>query len=228
MTRCFTAVALALAFVAPASADDWPHWRGLGRDGVSKETDLLQEWPAGGPQLRWKATDIGTGYSSPAIVAGRVYLQTTRDNKEFALALDEKSGDKVWSVPIGTVGENRGPQYPGTRSTPTVDGDLVYCVASGGELVCLERNDGKLKWKKHLQQDFDGKPGNWAYSESVLIDGEKLICTPGGETAALAALEKLTGEVIWKAIIPDCGTAEYSSIMVVRAKYRSVERHPAI
>src|SRR5579859_7705680 len=103
MNRYREIIVLLLMLTTPAAADDWPQWRGPGRDGVSNETGLLQEWPEGGPSLRWKATDIGTGYSSPAIAAGRVYVQTTRDNVEFALALDEKSGEQAWSVPIGTV-----------------------------------------------------------------------------------------------------------------------------
>src|SRR4029078_5449708 len=141
-----------------------------------------------GPALRWKAIDIGTGYSSPSVVHGRVYLQTTHDNEQFALALDEKSGAKVWEAPIGKVGKNRGPQYPGTRSTPTVDGDRIYCLASDGQLVCLDIASGEIRWKKHLRQDFSGEDGDWAYSESVLIDGDVLVCTPGGKQAGLAAL----------------------------------------
>ena len=176
---------------------------------------MLQTWPADGPALRWKATDIGTGYSSPSVVRGRVYLQTTHDNDEFALALDEKTGAKVWEVPIGKVGKNRGPQYPGTRSTPTVDGDQMYCLASDGELTCLETAKGDMKWKKHLRQDLGGEDGAWAFSESVLIDGDVLVCTPGGKTAGLAALNKHTGETIWTSSVPGGGTAEYASIMIV-------------
>ncbi len=216
MPRLLTAVVFALVSGSPMFAADWPQWRGPARDGVSRETGLLKEWPRQGPPLRWKASDIGTGYSSPAIVEGRVYLQTTRAGDEFALVLDEKSGTEIWSVPIGKVGENRGPQYPGTRSTPTIDGDRLYCLASDGELVCLERARGEMKWKKNLKNDFKGEPGNWAYSESVLIDGDMLACTPGGSTATLAALNKLSGEVIWKSAVPDVGTAEYSSIMIAR------------
>jgi outer membrane protein assembly factor BamB len=198
-----------------ARAADWPQWRGPERTGISKETGLLQTWPAEGPTLRWKATDIGTGYSTPVISQGRVYMQTTRDNDEFALALDEKTGAKTWEVPIGKVGRNQGPQYPGTRSSPTVDGDYLYCLASDGDLTCLETADGKLKWKKHLRTDFGGAYGMWAYSESVLIDGDNLVCTPGGNTASLAALDKKTGETIWKSPIPQGGTAEYASIMIL-------------
>lgn len=210
------ALMIGMILISPAGASDWPQWRGPDRNGVSKETGLLKEWPQGGPALRWKADDIGTGYSSPAVARGRVYLQTTRDNDEFALALDEKNGDRLWSVAIGKVGENRGPQYPGSRSTPTVDGDSLYCLASNGELVSLSTSDGKIKWQKQLRADFDGQPGNWAYSESVLIDGEALVCTPGGTAAPLAALNKHTGETIWKASdVPDMGTAEYASIVIV-------------
>ena len=139
---------------ATAFSADWPQWRGPNRDGISSETGLLQQWPDAGPKLRWMATDIGTGYSSPVIRGGRVYLQTTRGDEEFALALDERSGEQIWSARIGNVGKNRGPQYPGTRSTPTPSGDLVYCLASDGELVCLNTADGKVEWQRQLRNDF--------------------------------------------------------------------------
>lgn len=216
MLRLISTMIVTLTLNTLATAADWPQWRGPDRNGVSKETGLLQEWPQGGPALRWKAADIGTGYSSPAIVRGRVYLQTTRDSEEQALALDEKSGNKVWSMAIGKVGANRGPQYPGTRSTPTVDGDSVYCLASNGELVALAAADGKVKWQKQLRNDFAGQPGNWAYSESVLIDGDALVCTPGGDEAPVVALNKHTGNTVWKAEdVPDMGTAEYASLMIL-------------
>lgn len=215
MPRSVTTFLMALAFASVTQAEDWPQWRGPERTGISKETGLLQVWPTDGPALRWKATDIGTGYSSPSVVHGRVYLQTTHDNDEFALALDEKTGAKVWEVPIGKVGKNRGPQYPGTRSTPTVDGDRMFCLASDGDLSCLDIAKGDLKWKKHLRQDFGGEDGAWAFSESVLIDGEVLVCTPGGKTASLAAMNKHTGETIWTSTVPGGGNAEYASIMIV-------------
>jgi outer membrane protein assembly factor BamB len=216
MQRTGVTVLLGLGLLAALGAD-WPQWRGPDRTGISRETGLLQEWPKAGPPLRWKASDLGTGYSTPAVVGGRVYLQTTRGKEEFAVALEEKTGKKLWSVPIGKVGPNRGPQYPGTRSTPTVDGELLYCLASDGELVCLEANGGKAKWQKNLKSDFEGKVGNWAYSESVLIDGDALVCTPGGSSATLAALNKKTGEVIWKCAVPGGGTADYASIMSVQS-----------
>jgi len=215
MNRALSILALAMIFTSVAGAADWPQWRGPERTGISKETGLLKEWPKDGPALRWKASDIGTGYSTPAVVKGRVYLQTTRNNEEFALALDEKTGKPVWSTVIGKVGKNMGPQYPGTRATPTVDGERLYCLASDGELVCLETAEGKVKWQKNLKKDFDGKVGNWAYSESVLVDRDAVVCTPGGSTATLAALNKNSGEVVWKSAVPDGDVADYASIMIV-------------
>ncbi len=209
---------LVLGLVGSVSAtrgEESPQWRGVDRTGVSKEAGLLAKWPEGGPKVRWKKTDLGTGYSSPSVAQGRVCLQTTRDGKEFALALDEKTGDQLWSVEIGKVGENKGPQYPGTRSTPTVDGDHLYVLASDGQLSCLQAKDGKSVWSRNLMSEFDGKPGLWAYTESVLVDGDAVVCTPGGETASLAALNKKTGATLWQAVVPEGGTAEYASIMVL-------------
>ncbi len=212
-----TRILIVLAFVPAALGADWPQWRGPDRTGLSKDTGLLKEWPADGPALRWKATDIGTGYSSPVVVAGRVYTQTTNGNDESALALDEKTGKEIWKTAIGKVGKNVGPPYPGTRTTPTVDGDHLYCLASDGELNCLD-TAGKVVWHKNLVKDFGGKVGNWAYSESVLVDGDLVICTPGGKSASLAALNKKTGEAVWKTEIPEGDIADYASIMAVETE----------
>jgi outer membrane protein assembly factor BamB len=211
-------LALGLAGTLTLRADDWPQWRGPERTGLSKETGLLKEWPKDGPPLRWKATDIGPGYSAPAVAAGRVYVQTTRGDEEFALALDEKTGQEVWKAPIGGVGKNRGPDYPGTRATPTVDGDRLYCLSSAGQLTCLG-TDGKARWQKDLVSAFGGKVGrpqaSWAYSESVLVDGDRVVCTPGGAKATLAAFNKQTGEPVWLSPVPGGDAAEYASVVAV-------------
>jgi outer membrane protein assembly factor BamB len=217
MKRSLIAFAVGLALAAGAGGADWPQWRGPDRSGVSRETGLLREWPRDGPALRWKAEDIGTGYSSPAVAGGGVYVQTTRGQDEYALRLDEKTGKQLWSVALGKVGKNIGPQYPGTRSTPTVDGELVYGLSSDGDLVCLEASGGKEKWRKSFRKDLGGKVGNWAYSESVLIDGDVLVCTPGGESATLAGLDKKTAAVLWKCAVPGGDVADYASVMVVEA-----------
>jgi outer membrane protein assembly factor BamB len=210
-------LALLVLLTPIAAAADWPQWRGPNRDGVSKETGLLKEWPKDGPPLRWKATDIGTGYSTPAVVGGRVYLQTTVGNEEFALALNEADGKEVWKTGIGKVRPNVGPPYPGTRSTPTVDGDHLYCLASDGQLACLD-TAGKTKWTKNLMTDFAGKVGNWAYSESVLVDGDLVVCTPGGKKAALLAVNKKTGEPVWMTERDEEEIADYASIMPVETE----------
>ncbi len=198
-----------------APAADWPQWRGPNRDGISADKGLLEVWPAAGPKLRWTAKDIGTGYSSPSIVGGNVFVQTTKGNDEFCLCLNEKTGQELWLAKIGLVGKNRGPQYPGTRATPTIDGKYAYCLASDGTVACLSIADGKPLWTKQIAQDFGGEVGMWAYTESLLVDGDAVICTPGGATATLAALNKLTGEVIWKSAVPGGDIADYASIMAV-------------
>ena len=214
MSRLTGIPLLSILITGTLIAADWPQWRGPDRTGISKETGLLKTWPKDGPKLRWSVPDIGPGYSSPAVSKGVVFIQTTSGNDELALALEEKSGKKLWSTKIGQVGKNKGPQYPGTRATPTIDGDKLYCLASDGELMCLTR-EGKTVWQKNIKKEFSGEVGAWAYTESVLIDGDALICTPGGSTATLAALKKDSGEVIWKAAVPGGDVADYASIMTV-------------
>jgi outer membrane protein assembly factor BamB len=200
-----------------AMAADWPAWRGADRTGVSPETGLLKEWPEGGPPLAWKAHGLGDGYSSPSVVGDRIYTMGTSGKDEVALALDA-TGKKVWEAKVGptTRGGPFGANYPGPRATPTVDGDRVFVLGSDGDLVCLS-TAGKEVWRKNLEKDLGGKRGIWDYSESPLIDGDVLVCTPGGPESSLAALNKTTGEVIWKATVPDGGEAAYASVMIAEA-----------
>ncbi|HEY8505485.1 MAG TPA: PQQ-binding-like beta-propeller repeat protein, partial [Gemmataceae bacterium] len=215
MSRRLTAAVCLVVFASPAAADDWPQWRGPNRDGVSKETGLLRQWPEGGPKLLWKVTDLGTGYSTPSVSGGRVFLISSRGLDEFCQALDEQSGEKVWEVKIGAVGNpKQQPPYPGSRSTPTVDGELLYALSSAGDLVCLEAATGKERWRRSYTGDFGGVMGEWAFSESPLVDGDLLIGTPGGKEATLVALNKKTGEVVWKSPIGD--VAGYASPIAVR------------
>jgi outer membrane protein assembly factor BamB len=210
---------LAISLTVTLQAADWPQWRGPNRDGISQDTGLLQEWPEGGPKVRWQRTDIGTGYSTPVVVGGKVFVQTTGGKEEFALCLDEKTGKDVWREKIGDLYEIPGNAWPGTRSTPTVDGDRVYCLSSKGQLACLATKDGKERWKKDYIKDLGGvvglKDANWAYCESVLVDGDLVICTPGGKDAAFAALNKMTGAVVWKCALEKVDNAEYSSVIPV-------------
>jgi hypothetical protein len=205
-------------FSLVAGAADWPQWRGPQRSGISRETGLLKEWPKEGPKLLWQLKDIGHGFSTPAVVGERLYLLSNngKDN-EFVQALEVKDGKQAWSRRLGKVGPNWGPQHPGARSTPTVDGEVLYALGSDGDLACLETATGKVRWHKNLRTDFSGKPGNWAYAESPLVDGDTLVCTPGGKEATLVALDKKTGDVIWKAAVPGGDQAAYASAIVVEA-----------
>jgi outer membrane protein assembly factor BamB len=210
-------IGLSLSFQAARGAD-WPQWRGPERNGISQETGLLKEWPKEGPQLNWQVKDLGDGYSTPSVVGDRLYLIANKGMQEESLhALGVKDGKTVWSRKLGKVGVNRGPQYPGARSTPTVDGDMIYALGSDGDLACLEAKSGEVRWHKNLRSDFGGQPGRWAYAESPLIDGNVLVCTPGGKQATLVALDKKTGEAIWKSEIEGGDNAAYASVIAVTA-----------
>jgi outer membrane protein assembly factor BamB len=212
-------IAIGLCLVpARLQADDWPQWRGPRRNGVSRETGLLKEWPKDGPKLLWKIADIGSGYSTPSVVGDRLYLLANEGpDNEFVQAHAVKDGQRVWRTTLGKVGPNTPPpmNYAAARSTPTVDGEFLYALGSDGDLASLEIRTGKVRWQKNLRTVFGGKPGNWAYAESPLIDGDALVCTPGGADATLVALNKKTGEVIWKCATPEGDQAAFASAIVV-------------
>jgi len=212
------AVCLAL-FALPAGAADWPQWQGPQRDAVSKETGLLKEWPKDGPPLAWKIKGLGGGYSAPSVAGGRIFGMSYRGGDEVVWALDEKDGTEVWATTIAPAAKDIGsPGQEGPRCTPTVDGDLVYALGTAGDLVCLKVADGKEVWHKNLKKDFGGRfMARWAYCESPLIDGDKLVCTPGGKDATVVALDKKNGDVVWKASVSDGNGAGYASPIVVES-----------
>jgi outer membrane protein assembly factor BamB len=191
--------ALGCALVAGAAAADWPQWQGPDRNGMSKETGLLQEWPKAGPPLAWKIKTLGGGDSAPAIAAGKIYGMSNRGDDEIVWALSEKDGSEVWVTPLGAALQPRMPQSKeGPSCTPTVEKDRLYVIGMGGEIACLQTADGKIVWHRSFTKDFGGRSPTWSYRESPLIDGDHLICTPGGEDALMVALDKKTGETVWK------------------------------
>jgi outer membrane protein assembly factor BamB len=207
---------LGVAFLSVLAAADWPQWRGPERNGISKETGLLQDWPKAGPRLAWQVKDIGYGYSTPAVVGPYLYLISNKDKEdEFVQARTVKDGQPVWSKRLGKVGNpEQWGNYFGARSTPTVEGKVMYALSSDGDLACLETAGGTVRWHKNLRSDFGGEPGMWAYSESPLIDGDVLICTPGGKEATLVALDKHNGKLIWKSAVPGGPKAGYASVVI--------------
>ncbi len=189
---------------------DWPQWQGPDRTAVSRETGLLREWRPDGPRLVWEADYVGEGYSTPTVAAGRLFLMGNRDGKECVLALSEADGGELWASVIGPA---VGVSYPGPRCSPTVDGDRVYALGVGGDLVCLATASGSELWRKSLRKDFGGGVGGWGYSESPLVDGDRLLFTPGGGKATVVAVKKMTGETVWQAKVPNGDQAAYSSIV---------------
>jgi outer membrane protein assembly factor BamB len=196
---------------------DWPQWRGPTRSAISKETGLLKVWPEGGPQKIWSAKGLGGGYGSPIVVAGKIYGLGKIDSKEYAWCLDEKDGSQLWSkefAPSAKISYDEGP-----RCTPTFDsnpklGAVIYAVGVGGDLACIKAENGETVWAKNYGKDFGGRMmSGWGFSESPLIDGNKIICTPGADKAAIVALDKTTGDLIWKAEVRNTGGSGYASLI---------------
>lgn len=179
-----------------AQANDWPQWRGPQRDGISRETGLLKTWPEGGPQKVWLCREVGLGYSGMAVVGDTLYTMGALGETEHLFAVNVKDGSLKWSADIGpklTNGWGDGP-----RGTPTVEGDRVYAISGKGRVVCASAKSGELLWKVEFIGDLKGKIPNWGYTESPLVDGDRVICTPGGDRGAIVALNKQTGEVLWR------------------------------
>jgi outer membrane protein assembly factor BamB len=200
---------LPLLLTFAAYAADWPQWRGPNRDGISSETGLLTSWPSGGPKVVWKVNGLGVGYSSFSIVKGRMYTQGQRGNQEFVIALDVKTGAKLWETATSRNFENdRG---SGPRGTPTFDDGKIYAMTGEGTVVCLDAASGKILWQVDSVHKFGGHVPQWGYSESPLVDGDRVIVMPGGRGASLVSLDKRTGEVQWKTGEDHAG---YSSAIV--------------
>ena len=200
-----------------ASIADWPGFHGPYRDAICREQGLLKQWPEAGPKLLWTLDGLGRAYSSVAIAGGRLLTMGDRidegqDEVQNVMAYDLQTRKQLWATPVGPPHPDGGP-----RCTPTIDGDLLYVIGTEGNLVCLETETGKIEWRKSLTEDFDGQMMSvWKYCESPLVDGNKLICSPGGKRATMVAFDKHTGELIWQCRVPDLGPkgldgAAYSS-----------------
>ncbi len=207
--------AIAFAVSSPQSFD-WPQWQGPDRNAISKESGLLKEWPKEGPPLAWKISSLGGGESTPSIAAGKIFGMSNRGADEVVWALSEKDGKTIWVTRLGTAFQQQEPPgKDGPGCTPTVDGERLYVIGLAGDVSCLQVRDGKIIWQRSFQRDFGGQVPIWSFRESPLIDGDKVICTPGGKDATIVALDKLTGKTIWKSQVPDSPSAAYASAIAI-------------
>ncbi len=181
--------------VATTYADILSQWRGPNRDGVYAEKNLLKEWPEGGPEMLWSFEGLGKGHGAAAVAGGKIYLTGMTDSLGvlYAFALD---GKLLWKKVYGPEWTG---SYPGARTTPTIVDNLIYLESGRGVVHCFKTDTGELVWSKDLLKAFDAKNIRWGMAESLLIDGDRIICTPGGPVHNVAALNRFTGETVWTA-----------------------------
>jgi outer membrane protein assembly factor BamB len=201
---------------AATAAGSWPQWRGPNRDGISADRGLLQTWPADGPRKIFTAAGMGIGFSSVAVTGGRIYTMGDRRDGQYALAFNEADGKPIWATRVGEVHQD---EYGGPRGTPTVDGNLVFVLASEGTLVALEAATGRHLWSKSLTRDYLAPTPGWLFAESPLVDGPHVLVSPGSRRAAIVALDKTTGKEIWRSAQSAYGNGgvegpDYSSIVI--------------
>jgi outer membrane protein assembly factor BamB len=210
-------VGLLLTFsqVLAQNINEWPQWRGVERDGLSKETGLLKELPVRGPELKWKATELGKGFSGISVVNGTIFTMGDIDGACQLMAFAEDTGKKLWSTKLGAAGGGDG--YPGPRGTPTVADGNVYALSQFGDLLCADATTGKELWRKNLVKDFGGTLPRWGYSESPLVDDGKLICTPGGQQGTIMALDAKNGATLWRT--KDFTDAPHHSSMILETVF---------
>jgi outer membrane protein assembly factor BamB len=192
---------------------DWPQWRGDSRRDHSPDKGLLAQWPQEGPKQVWSFNNAGSGYAGFAIAKDSLFTMGLRDGQEFLIAVNASTGKELWS-------SSAGQKYPngwgdGPRMTPTVDGDRVFAIGGQGLLICVEAKNGKLIWSKNLVTDLGGQLQDWGYTESPLVVGDIVICTPGGPQGTLAGLDKSSGAVRWRTSgLTD--KAQYSSPILIQ------------
>ncbi|MGY8768210.1 MAG: PQQ-binding-like beta-propeller repeat protein [Pirellulales bacterium] len=215
----FFAMTAIACFAAKPGENSWSQWRGPLRDGKSTSTGLLQNWENQQPKALWSVDGLGQGYASVSIADGMLYTTgNIKEEGQGVVAVDLKTKQVAWNKVLTDTIPKHG--YKGSRCTPTIDGDRLYVVLSDGTVACLSTKNGNVHWKHNFQEDWKGKKPNWGFAESPLVDGDKLVCTPGAKGAMIVALNKMTGEEIWATDVDvDLGEkgkdeAGYSSIVI--------------
>jgi len=203
--------AAAAAAIRPSAAGDWPQFRGPGRDGVSRETGLLDAWPEGGPAVVWRVP-LGSAYSGLSVVGERIYTMESRDGREYLVALSAGDGARAWSVEVGPAWDDRWSRGP--RSTPTVDGDLVFAVGSRGRLLAVAAADGAVRWSVDLAATHGAEIPQWGVSTSPLVHGGRVFVPVGGKNALAMAFSRDEGRELWRS---GQGSPGYSSPLAVEA-----------
>jgi len=213
-SRRLLSLALVCLMSLAARADDWPQYGGPRRDGVSTEAGLRKAWAPQAPMLLWTFDNLGTGYSGPAVVGDRLYVSCARGDSEFLIALDlkdPKGPKELWATRIGATFTWKGNSWNlGPNASPSVDDARVYALGGFGDLICVDAATGKELWRKNLPTDLGGEvnpigggleeptPLGWGYASAPLVDGDQLLCIPGGKKGLMATLNKKTGDLIWQ------------------------------
>jgi len=193
-----TVVALVAFEITPANAQNIAQWRGANRDGQYDGTNLLKEWPEGGPELVWFTEEIGNGYGAPIIANDRIYVNGETDSVSYLFAFDLK-GKLLWKAPNGKefTGSGFSHGFPGSRSTPTIMNNLAYACSGNGRIACYDASNGTEKWAVDMIKELGGCPIEFGYSESLVVDAENVYCSPGGPSTNVAAFNRFTGKPAW-------------------------------
>ncbi len=208
----FSVFSLLLTF-SVANAD-WPQWRGPNRDAHADDQSLLQQWPEGGPEVKWKFSGAGRGYSAVSVADGRLYTLGTQDDGCYTYCLDANTGKEIWKTKFARAdadGDYNRRWGGGPRSSPTIDGDQVFVLSDLGIFAAMTKETGAVQWTTDLVKDHGGKVPTWGYSESPLVDGDRVMITPG-KSNFMIGVNRKTGEKVWTSQGVDEG-AQYVSIM---------------
>jgi outer membrane protein assembly factor BamB len=188
-------IILFLCFIAAYNifCQEATKWRGPEGNGIYPDKGLLKQWPQNGPEILWTFEGLGQGFSSPVITGGNIFIPTMLDSTGYVVKLS-MDGKLIWKVAYGLEFTE---SYPGSRGSVTISGDDLYMLSGRGILVCMNVKDGKIRWSKNLFKYFDGRQIVWGLNETLVLDGDKLYCTPGGKNNSVIALNRKTGDLIW-------------------------------